>query len=238
MNHAEYIESHNKLMEKWIERHRRGRDNFGFVKDGIINPEIWFAREDNERILFLLKEAYEKDEEKHIWDLPSWIRETKCMDSCDKECKGCFRAGNAYTRLAEWVWGIDEFCKTRSKKFDNNLGIMPYKREMYKNKRVEMLCKASIINIKKSDGVKSSSYKNLMKYVKDDADLLGEQIAIINPTVIICGGTSELLSNIFSNISNDYKIISIPHPTQRKLSAEAMFNSVMESYESLLMKMR
>ena len=149
MNYQEYIESYNKLMEKWIERHRRGRDNLGFVKDGIINPEIWFSHDNKERILFILKEAYEKDEEKHIWDLPSWIRETKCMNSCDKDCKGCFRAGNAYTRLAEWVWGIEEFCKTRSKKFDNNLGIMPYRRERYKNKRVEMLCKASIINIKK-----------------------------------------------------------------------------------------
>lgn len=231
MKFQEYIKLHNELMRQWIERHRGGRNNFGFVKDGIINPEVWFSRDEGEeRILFILKEAYEKDEEKHIWDLPSWIRETKCMDFCDKDCKGCFRAGNAYTRLSEWVWGIDEFCKTGHRQFDNNLGVIPYKREIYKIKRVEMLCKTSIINIKKSDGVKLSSYKNLMDYVERDADLLREQIAIINPTVIICGGTFELLSNIFSDILKDYKIISIPHPTQRRLNAETMFNRVLESY--------
>lgn len=236
MESQEYIKSHNALMKKWIERHRCGRNNFGFVKDGIINPEIWFDRDGKERILFILKEAYEKDVEKHIWDLPSWIRGTKCMDSCNKDCKGCFRAGNAYTRLAEWVWGIDEFCKTRNKKFDNTLGVMPYKRSVYKKKRVEMLCKASIVNIKKSDGEKLSSYKNLMTYVENDADLLVEQIAIINPTVIICGGTFDLMHSIFSDISNDYNVIPILHPTQRNLNAETMFNRVLESYESLLMK--
>ena len=197
-----YTNQRQLLLDHWLARHKKSREEFGFVQDGVICPDEWFSRDGQERILFVLKEAYEKSEKKHVWDLPCWIREERCMEleNCKKECKGCFKAKNAYTRLAEWAWGIDEYKNYKRKEFDAWLGISSKKISEYNSARRKILYSTAIINIKKSDGLKTSNTQELLRYAEIDRDLLSKQISLINPTVIICGGTIEMLCTVFRDI--------------------------------------
>ena len=56
----EYESKHADLMNRWIKNYRKPDEELSFAKDGIVDPQTWFSlRENEERILFLLKEAYE-----------------------------------------------------------------------------------------------------------------------------------------------------------------------------------
>ena len=60
-----------------------------------------------------------------------------------------------------------------------------------------MLQNISVVNVKKSDGEPHSKWENLVKYAKDDADLLRREIDLISPDVIVCGNNSSLLRIVY-----------------------------------------
>ena len=77
-----YISKNEKIMQSLIDKHDAGDGKKNFVKDGIVNPEVWFSLSpEKEKILFLLKESYEKDKNiKRISDLTKWICKEKCTE--------------------------------------------------------------------------------------------------------------------------------------------------------------
>lgn len=251
-----YKNEHEKLMKKWKEKHNANEN--GFVKDGIVSPEVWFnIPQGEERILFLLKEAYSKENAKLIWDETKWLTHEKCTEECteackktcskkekcnksdcDKDCKKCKITGNTFNPMAEWVYGINLANKGKPAVHDEWFG-KPKKE--YKSARNEQLSRIAVVNIRKSGGEKKSNNKVLSDYTKWDKNELMKQIELINPTMIICGGTYIFLRILypeleeFENSSNgrtmlgDIKIIATCHPNSRK-NKKIKFKAIIDNY--------
>lgn len=243
-----YIGQYQTLMEKWKAKHDAEKN--GFAEDGIVDPEKWFALPaEEERIMILLKEAYAKDdaksEKKLVWSEACWLAHEVCMKGCDKDCKTCTITGSTFNAVAEWVYGIINACDGELKEYDNWLGVQNRKMKEYRSVRDSLLSRIAVVNIKKSSGAKSSDMKDIMSYAEWDKDYLKEQIELIKPTVIVCGGTYEMLRHIYPELGEmerssngatmleSIKVIASCHPNAH-IKNEAKYRSVVENYISLL----
>lgn len=262
MNMENYIKLHDELMRKWLEKCIASDCKNSFAKDGIIAPEVWFSLSSNEeRILFILKEAYVKksnNEKAHltesgdgkpiIWDESKWLSHRRCTELCDKnyDCDNCRANGVTFNPLAEWVYGIESAAAGEERQYDKWLGKREHSEESYYSKRDALLCRAAIVNIKKSEGVNGSSNEELYYYAARDRALLIEQIMLIQPTLIVCGGTYGMLRCVFTDLPkmensshgacylDDCKVIATCHPNKRgNTSNKRKYNDVMNLYMSL-----
>lgn len=188
----QYKQSHDLLMKRWKERHERLGYSV-FIKDGVIDPEVWYTQD--ERILFILKEAYTNEEI------------TENADLTDDLKKYVSSKGRIWNAVAEWTYGLTNTAKDTVPYFDNWLGVPNEDFEKYKNARADILKKCAVINIKKSNGKNTSDDIDLLKYVKEDGDLLARQIEIIDPTIIVCGSTFHLLKDVKKDKNVDEKRI-------------------------------
>ena len=76
--------------------------------------------------------------------------------------------------------------------------IAPFPKEQKQfDECVEYLLSSAVVNIKKSDGKTSSSHDDLDKYVREDGDMLKEQITLIKPGIILCGYTFDQFCEIW-----------------------------------------
>ncbi|MGB5965658.1 MAG: hypothetical protein WBF77_09045 [Sulfurimonadaceae bacterium] len=170
-----------------------------FITDGIIDKELW-NKSDN-KVMFLLKEAYDSKKESGTWDLPSLIRK-----------RGV--SGRTFKPMAQWAYGIHSIL--------NGNGIAPY---VENSKEVKMsLFSSAIVNLKKSAGKKSSGKNNLQKYVDEDWHLLSSQIKAISPQIIVCGKTWALIKDKLPNkkkitdsayVSEGIIYLNFWHPSNR-----------------------
>ena len=158
MNNIEYyICENDKIMSGLIDKHGVGDNIKNFVKDGIVNPNVWFnLPPEKEKILFLLKESYESDKDiKRISDLTKWICKTKCTEVYNKKCgdpkklncKNCGADGKTFNPIAEWIYGINCISEGQEKEYDCYLGVE--NRDFIK-RRDELLKSVAIINLKKA----------------------------------------------------------------------------------------
>lgn len=170
-----------------------------FITDGVIDKNLW-AKSDN-KVMFLLKEAYDTEKNSGSWDLPNLIKR-----------RGV--SGRTFKPIAQWAYGIHNIL--------NGNGILPFVENNTDVKNA--LFSSAIINLKKSGGVKKSSTNNLKKYVDEDWDLLLLQIKEISPHIIICGKTWSLISDKLPNkkkitdrayISDGIIYINFWHPSNR-----------------------
>lgn len=169
-----------KLFSSWISKGQLGIINHnadGFIKDGIIKPHIWFQSEC--RPLFLLKEAYNGNGSKDSWDLCEWIRSDG--ESVNKI--------STWMTISLWAKGIIE---TSAEK----LYHLPNDSEQ-KKIGISYLNNIAVVNLRKSGGQKSSNHEILKQYVAFDKSELSHEINLIQPTVIICGGTFRYIKDIF-----------------------------------------
>lgn len=177
MDHAaQYLRAAGELFDQWQAMppkdgidHRSG----GFVRDGVVCPEIWFSQQ--VRPLFLLKEAYGDGRD---WDL------------IDDHLLTAAPFGNHLTwkRVTQWAQGIlgttaDRLCpfdeRTRGLGFGN-----------------AYLRRIAAVNVKKSGGRSASNAEEIARYARNDRALLCRQLELIDPTVIVCGNTFEYLEII------------------------------------------
>ncbi|USD48750.1 hypothetical protein J4N37_08905 [Vibrio sp. SCSIO 43153] len=170
-----------------------------FITDGIIKEELWLSSP--HKVMFLLKEAYDSRRESGSWDLPKLINK-----------RGV--SGRTFKPMAQWAYGIHKIL--------DGHGIVPFveKGDDVKN----ALLSSAIVNLKKSSGKKSSSQKDLMKYVDEDWELIRSQICSIAPQVVVCGKTWSLISGKLDDkvkisdrayISNGIIYINYWHPSNR-----------------------
>jgi hypothetical protein len=151
-----------------------------FIEDGIIDFPTWEKQEN--KILILLKEAYQIDGKSEF-----------------KLTKNLFDNGryhNIWHTVARMIKAV-ELTKAH---------YLPCLEEV-ENYDNDILRKIAVINIKKADGRNGSEYEELMAVAENDKDLLKSQIEIINPTIIICGGTKHFLDD---NFWNDLEFEKIP----------------------------
>jgi hypothetical protein len=97
--------------------------------------------------------------------------------------------------------------------------------------------------VKKIAGREKSKPVELTRYVRNDGDLIREQIELLNPTVVVCGGTWKLanllipglsLSKPYSFDQADGRIwLSCFHPSLRGKTADH-FDQVVSVYRNAL----
>ena len=241
-----FINEHKALMEKWQKKHDALTN--GFAEDGIVSPDKWFDLPSNEeRIMILLKEAYAKEdansEKKLIWSEADWLAHEPCMVDCHKDCKTCTITGGTFNAVAEWVYGIINASDGELKEYDNWLGVQSRKMKDYRFVRDALLSRIAVVNIKKSSGARSSDRNNIMSYAESDKELLKEQIKLIKPTVIVCGGTYEMLCHIYPELEEhpcngatmlgNIKVIASCHPNAH-IKNEKKYRAVVDGYIYLL----
>lgn len=184
------------LFSDW--KNRESHKGKLFITDGVINKELW-ANSEN-KVLFLLKEAYDSKRIEGSWDLPTLIRREKV-------------SGRTFKPMAQWVYGIHGLMENKE--------IIPFQEDGTDVKLA--LLSSAIINLKKSSGSKKSSSENLARYVEEDWDLISEQIKIIQPKIVICGNTWSLIRTKIAHhkisdrayISEDILYIDYWHPANR-----------------------
>jgi len=187
-----------ELFDKW--RKKPNHDET-FIADGIVNLSKWINQKP--KVLFFLKEAYGGP-----FDLAATLNKAGAD----------FGRSQIWWRAAIWTQAI----------YDSIIPPQQYDERTIISKSDEIIRSISVINIKKSHGQKLSNNADLEKFLADDKAELTEELDIINPDVILCGNTFELLksADFFpgirkgNNFSDDYiwngkLIISYWHPSGR-----------------------
>lgn len=144
----------------------------GFIRDGVVCPETWFSQP--VRPLFLLKEAYGAG----YWDLIA-----------DQLARTEQIRGQMWRRVSAWTYGL---LATTAQ------DIAPYHSwqpiERYGN---EYLRQAAVVNIRKSGGSSSSDMDVIRAYAAFDRACLMEELALCDPTILVCGYTASALDTLF-----------------------------------------
>lgn len=157
------------LMQDLANEHRKkGWTNF--ISDGAVNPEIY--EHTKPKIVFFLKEAYSQGEYK-TWSLTEWLNNGSMT--------------KMWGTVAEWTYGIKNTTAT----------VIAPKPYLSKEEKTDLLKTIAIVNVKKSNGQKSSDYNDLLTYAESDYFHLRKELDILAPDIIICGNNSSLLRLLY-----------------------------------------
>ena len=170
MTAGEYTRSSAQLLDEWREKRR---DEDGFVRDGVVDPERWFSQA--VRPLFLLKEAHDRPGTGD-WDLTAYA---------GRIAGGAGIPAPIWNRLREWTRGLRRTSAER---------MEPYQAAAAAP-RSELGC-CAVVNVKKPFGGSVSDMEVIGSYGLADGPLLLRQLELCEPTVIVCGGTAEVLDRL------------------------------------------
>lgn len=194
-------------------RHHHGANASTFVADGLIceSDQAWFNAP--VRILFLLKEAHDRN---------------NVLDACGFDLRTLYRHPDRFhqhrktveRRLAAWATEIRDLIRH------------PVASEQ------EAFLACGVMNLKKQAGGKSTHHGSLNEHSQQDAHFIERQLSIMSPELVICGGTLKharqlsFLSGIelipgyrFSYRDSRAKWIDHRHPAAR---ADRFFKEVRE----------
>lgn len=147
-----------------------------FISDGPVCPEIWNAEAAGTKIAFILKEAYGEEAD---WSLSEWLRKTGPKS-------------NIWYRVVEWVYGLkNTTCEKIARYTPENISF-----EKSEDKPNEWLSQIAVVNLKKSGGKSSSDEGEIKAYAKADKEEIIRELEILDPDVIVCGGTAGALDSI------------------------------------------
>lgn len=168
-------------------------DSNVLVYDGIVD-EDHFSHQ-SEKILFLLKDGNEPFPHEELGNQGCTYLDFQKALKCDYPAKDFYRMWRV---MCLWTRIIEDpnFCLSDC--YDKNTGFS------VDNMR-EYLSHIATVNIKKLAGIgtnsknKATSYdKKLRKAVSSYYPLIKEEISLIKPTLVICGGTFEFIQNQYS----------------------------------------
>ncbi len=139
--------------------------------------------------------------------------------------------------LGYWSYGLQNVSKD----------IIPDFSEAWKN--CEDYCRMiGILNLKKSPGGASADPQKIQDIAEDDKENIIEEIKIISPEIIVCGGTFDICKAIFHDVKEFgdriYRFNKISesvwidhvHPSQRNIRGDMMYYSLMVYYQKYLQK--
>jgi len=186
-----------------------------FARDGIIDEELWNKAEP--KVLFLLKEPNKPTD-----DLRDLIRE----------------GGGPWPNLRYWNYALQSI-KSHS--------VPPDFREAVEAKENSNdSCNGiAIVNLKKSSGGYPADDKKIELFAKDDKKDMEEEIHIIAPDIIVCGGTWKFCNQIWNNQSrlseNVYRIpdfesiiwIKFYHPVQQFRKPDKLYSVFLDIIKNI-----
>jgi len=157
-----------KLFNEWRELLSSKSDHF--VEDGIIYPEKWAVV--NTKVLFILKET-----NNYKGDIAELIRNAVLTRPKSKLWNR-----PTFHNIGRWAYGL----------INMSGDIVEYK-DAHKNRKYSLLS-CAFINIKKTTGGKVAT-KAVEENAKEYSSLLKSQIDIINPDIIVFGGTYKIIKD-------------------------------------------
>ncbi len=210
------IKQLNDLMNEWQQSIPKDES---FSADGIVDLASW--QQADKKILVLLKETNRYDKG-GITDL---IRQVVKKEIPTKEFWGAM----TFHTVGKWLYGLENFKN----------GTYPKLSEA-KKYRKQALLNCAYMNLKKATGSSSTRYKELENATKRDAEYIKKEIEIINPDIVICGGTYNLVKkHIFPELErvaprihkfNDTIFINSYHPAYRRIKGQVLYDMVLKSY--------
>lgn len=251
----------NSLFEKW----RKGHVTFtcdglvykdsAFIKEhyGIENYSIedeW--RKSTRRIMFILKDKPTNSDD----DLRFWLKNVEEKDNSrrkdNRELTGTCGDGGRRTQffpnLARMMWGLynaqtPDDCDSRAA-FSKHDEVV----------RFVNTIPFALVEGKKLSGTTTISDSELKAYLDKHSDLLGEEINILNPNIIVCTGSAinptyrQVMSFLNTKYPNEMirhgrmcifphakiLVISTWHPSARFRSPEAIYTHIMEVFREFL----
>jgi hypothetical protein len=216
---------HDDLMNRWRVRfsEQLGHNEGLFNVDGIVDMEHWNKAPVKVMILNRETNNIEPSVYKNgIYSIPDAIQRSS-------RGKTGWTRGNTLRVSGQWAYGI----------LNHQGGSYPQHTEAKRNAFVAPLSIA-YVNLRKTNGGSVANLKILERDTAHYADLLKEQIELINPDVVICGRTLGYIKKyIFGNElefldERLYKLgttlfIAHFHPSARKKHAE-MYQRIMDDY--------
>ena len=185
-----------------------------FVPDGTINFEQW--EKTNKKILVILKETNDFDN----FGLNDLINK-----NITNSKSGIWK-GLTWHNIGRVSYGL---LNTSA----------PFK-DAHK-KRKETLKHIAVMNIKKTAGKSKSKYKTIKFHAEKYKDYIKKEIEIINPDIVILGGTYDFLKNIlnlekisdnlYKEKGNDKRIyIKCYHPGYFRISTKEYYENCVKPY--------
>lgn len=162
---AIYETEHAAIYDRYREKY--ARRNSALIPDGVLDPEHYSG------ILFLLKEAYSREQQFGEWDLAATLADSGPW--------------GPWGHVAKWVHGLLH---------TDTQTIAPY-RDFSRAEKNALLRRMAVINLKKADGKSNSTEEDLTRYVTDNAELLRREIVHVRPRIIVCGNTFHHLKALF-----------------------------------------
>ncbi|MDY0315672.1 MAG: hypothetical protein RBR32_11420 [Bacteroidales bacterium] len=243
-----YNEKLDILFKEWKEKSKEnGHDKF--CPDGLMykgetileewnvwdlkNPgnesELWHNAK--KRILFLCKDLNSKEED-------------GSASTDEIRHRNGHKKARFYRNMAYWLYGL---CN-----IDKN-GIAPKFETLTDEKITDFFDKTpfAYVNCKKEAGLESVSDTELRHHIGLYKDFINKEIEILNPDIIVCGGTRRFF---FDNNNNIYEplekfsewiyfnqeqkkvVIASYHPSAWNISEEEIYTNMMIEYERFLKK--
>lgn len=143
-----------------------------FFEDGVICQDKYNG------ILFFLKEAYDENS-------------TELSRSLVTDLQS-YEPWGMWHHVAEWAYGLTHTTKN---------GIPKFKSLTNQEKR-DAIDSIAVINIKKVDGNPTSNDADITKHAEENKISLLREIEIVQPRIIVCGGTMKYLEKILGTKRN------------------------------------
>ena len=183
----------NHAIKKLIETNRPIFQGLPVAFDGVVDEEAYTASAI--RTVFLMKEVNGQEIEKkdgqiivkqieQDWDYTEWLNK-QAHDDSEQFYK-------TWPNICLWT----ELLRNENTMYMDCMNAYGAFDSMHLRKN---LAEIAVINVKKTPGKGSSDYEELRKAAEhpENAALIRSEIDILNPNLIICGGTFEFAKKIF-----------------------------------------
>jgi len=209
----DYVSAAADLFTRWRGSSSDFQDHF--VEDGIIDPGKWVQADT--RILFILRETngYRKS-------IAALIHK-----ACTTHPSSGLWDRPTFHNIGRWAYGLRHTTGSTLSDFD----------VAHKNRKTALLA-CAFMNLKKTTGGARAT-EAVEQAAARDADFLREQIELINPRVVVCGGTYKAIKkHLYPAIQKvgarvhevDGRLfINAHHPSYLKKTTE-MYEDVVGSY--------
>ena len=211
-----------------------------YVVDGIIDEEAYLASPI--RTAFLLKETNGGTEKENCDAMGNWDKFTRNLHSMalPKSHPESAPLYKTWPNVCLWMYLIHHPEATFSCCTEND----EFKEEQLRH----YLDTAAIINLKKVPGGSSSVYDELTAAAKKNHDFLLQQIDIMEPELIICGGTYWIFKETFLNeeiqtgilstgthyfVHNNRLYLEFPHPMWYSVDRKILFAYAKEVFDNV-----
>ena len=246
-----YTKQLDELFEKWEEKSKENEHNH-FCQDGLMHKGSIYDEESNlrrpgnenelwdnakKRVLFLCKDL---NNDKDAAD----IREWNCHKT-GENIKALF-----YKNMAYWLYGLLNV---------NENGFAPEFETLTDEIITDFFDKTSFayVNCKKEAGVEKISDTDLQCHIDLYKDFIKQEIEILNPDIIVCGGGSSIIKNfvgeeiytdiekidgsnnwIYYSKKNNKVVIDSYHPSYWQIEggSKTIYENMMSKYKEFIDK--